>query len=160
MSKDEAVAQSDDEVWIEIKNSISHNGVVYPKITGKASVMKVSPQVAKELFALRECNCPMTIGGRPDHDCTGPLLNHAVPYELVRPEPVRPVAAVDASTGGPIDASTHKLNVQDAIALIDRTDDAAKLTALSAGEKKHPTFQGGRKTVLDAITARLTVLAR
>jgi hypothetical protein len=141
-------------VLVELKNAIAHNGVLYAR-----GIAQIPRNIADELMAIRNCQCPVQIGAQSGHECPGALLNHAVPYELVRPVPIRPVPAVDATTGAPVDASTHKLNVADSIALIQKTDDVPKLKSLMEGEKKHPQFQGGRKTILEAITAQLMLLA-
>lgn len=152
------IEEDDGMVWIEIRNAIAHNGLQY-----RRGITKVNPDVAEVLFGLKECPCSHPAGTEvpPDHykTCPGAPLNHAVPYELVRPVPLVAVPAVDAVSGAPIDTTLHKMNLADCQAFIERTNDGAKLKSLLEGEKRNPTFQGGRKKVIEAITNQLAMLA-
>lgn len=86
---------------------------------------------------------------------------HAVSLP-VQPEVGNVAAAPDANQPAKVEAisdlSLLELNVEDAKSLILETKDPVKLAALAEGEKLHPKWAGGRKSVLDAIAERTAVL--
>jgi len=56
------------------------------------------------------------------------------------------------------DVSTHDMTVADVRGLVADTEDEAVLRALRDSEARHPRYEGGRTTALDAIDARLEEL--
>lgn len=81
-----------------------------------------------------------------------PKTGKPVESVTAAPEPETPSGSAEAST------ATHDISADDAAALAGKAETQDELEALWKGEMAHPKFEGGRKTVLQAIRERLQAL--
>jgi hypothetical protein len=70
-----------------------------------------------------------------------------------------PVDETDEQSDQAPAAPTHALNAAKAVAYVESLSEAAELEAAREGEQAHPTYPGGRSTVLRVIDERLQALA-
>lgn len=63
--------------------------------------------------------------------------------------------ASDEPSGTRSVENLHDLNAADAKALVETVDDVPLLQGWLEAEKAHPKYEGGRKSVIDAIEAKL-----